>query len=248
MMFFLWGSGRTERFAIDIINFEDLVHFVDPNKPRATDSPLLSAPSKPSLPGHVLILSHGWSPTVGPNYPIIRTLTWLAENAGWQVIVPNFIPSYKMGSLRGRAERVNLVYQEMLCLPEKPVRLVMCGHSQGGCVAALACTDRVVEANNIHGLLMIGSESPLEMDGMNWVPRVPHIKVIHAQNDAVISPNMIKQVAERWHVPLVMLDSKVEIGSPHYNDDDIGHDFLAKDLVEPLTNLFIEFLSECERH
>lgn len=95
-LFFMWRSGRTERFAADVVNFSELVHFVDIRKrasmqlggleftaesvlsqPLSSSSPSSSA--HPHLPGHVLILAHGWSPDVGPNYVLIRTLQIVAE-------------------------------------------------------------------------------------------------------------------------------------------------------------------------
>jgi hypothetical protein len=242
LLYFLWDTGRTERFALDIVNFFDLVEFVDAASPGRPSIP----PMIPRRPGHVLVLAHGWSPIVGPNYPLIRTLEAVAGNAGWEVKTPSFLESYRMGSIRGRAERVVTIYQQLLCLNERPTRTVLAGHSQGGAAVALACKPDVVQACHIVGLLLIGAESPLEMDGMAWTPRVPLTEIIHAADDGVISLNMIRQVAQRWQVPLTVLDSKVPKFAEHYNQDDIAHDFLSKCLIEPLVTHFLSFLQRCE--
>ena len=122
----------------------------------------------------------------------------------------------------------------------------MVGHSQGGAAAALACDERVVAACSIKGLLMVGSESPLEMDGMRWVPPVPLVRLVHADKDAVVSPNMIRQVAQRWNAPLDVLASELQAPSAHYNEDDIAHDFMTKSLIEQLAAIFTSFLKECQ--
>ena len=141
----------------------------------------------------------------------------------------------------------HLVVSQMLSLDRKPERVAMVGHSQGGCAAFLACRDRVVNAWGVKGLLLVGSESPLEMDGMDWIPRVPLVHIVHADKDAVISPNQMRQVAQRWQVPFTLLDSQLPIPSAHFNDDDIAHDFMTKALIQQLAPLLTGFLQDCAR-
>ncbi|MDP2438773.1 MAG: alpha/beta hydrolase [archaeon] len=248
LLFFLWDNGRTERYGLDVVNFVDLVQFVDPDN-RAPVSLPFSSPSSSSsssLSDKVVIFAHGWSPSVGPNYPLIRTLQHVAAAAGWRTIVPSFVGSYRMGSQRSRAERVATVFEELLCLEPRPSIVALVGHSQGGAAVALACVPRVVEACRVRGLLLVGSESPLEMDGMQWAPRVPVSRIVHADKDAVVSSNMMRQVSQRWGVPLLLLDSGLSSYAAHYNDDDIAHDFMTKILIEQLVPIFISFLSDCQ--
>jgi predicted alpha/beta hydrolase family esterase len=73
----------------------------------------------------------------------------------------------------------------MLCLNPKPTTLVLVGHSQGGAASAYACEERIVNSQNIKGLLLIASENPKSFDAMNWVPVVKNIQFIHAHGDQV---------------------------------------------------------------
>lgn len=116
-------------FAIDILNFVDLVHLA-----KVTDNMLqkLLGPPADIDPDKVIILSHGWryieliglgpdqvSEHLGPNYPLIRTLQRVATQKGWKVIVPDFRATYQYGHNRGRSERVRMIYSEILCLDPK---------------------------------------------------------------------------------------------------------------------------------
>lgn len=116
--------------------------------------------ARPIDDNKVVIISHGWSERIGPNYPLIRTLENVGRQKGWKVIIPDFRRSYSYNSSRGRSERVRILYEEIICLDPKPETLVLVGHSQGGAASANACVDRVVAASNIKGLLMMGSENP----------------------------------------------------------------------------------------
>eukprot|EP01094_Clydonella_sp_ATCC50884_P014814 TRINITY_DN25392_c0_g1_i1.p1 TRINITY_DN25392_c0_g1~~TRINITY_DN25392_c0_g1_i1.p1 ORF type:complete len:445 (-),score=107.56 TRINITY_DN25392_c0_g1_i1:76-1410(-) len=214
-------------------------------------------------PAGVLLINHGWSDVVGPDYPLIRTLEHAATNRGWHVIVPDFRESYRYGRGRGRSERVKMIYEELLCCPwvmtgrradashsraassaadsstgsstDSSLSLlpvVLVGHSQGGAASALACTDRIVEACNIQGLMLLGSESPLSLDGMAWTPRVPHLRIVHARGDGVITLQEMSVVAQRWErAQLTVLESAVRPGSVDCYKDDIHHDFVSKDLM-----------------
>lgn len=175
-------DSKFSGFSIDILNFVDLVHpakITNNWELKLLGSPITVDPSK------VIILSHGWSESLGPNYPVIRTLEKVATQRGWKVVVPDFRATYQYGHNRGmkfmdsvlsselgRSERVRMIYSEMLCLDPKvfdqlrfshiqPSTLVLVGHSQGGAASSFACENRVVKAQNIHGLLLVGSENPV---------------------------------------------------------------------------------------
>eukprot|EP00009_Paramoeba_aestuarina_P015538 CAMPEP_0201532824 /NCGR_PEP_ID=MMETSP0161_2-20130828/51416_1 /ASSEMBLY_ACC=CAM_ASM_000251 /TAXON_ID=180227 /ORGANISM="Neoparamoeba aestuarina, Strain SoJaBio B1-5/56/2" /LENGTH=202 /DNA_ID=CAMNT_0047936455 /DNA_START=84 /DNA_END=692 /DNA_ORIENTATION=+ len=170
-----------------------------------------------------------------------------ARQCGWHVIVPDFTPSYRYGSRRGRSERVKIIYQHLLCLETKPDVVVFAGHSQGGAASSLASESNVVQSCNITGLFLMGSESPLSLDGMGWVPVVPHIQILHAKNDKVIPVHDMQRVAERWECEFIEMNSVTQSFAQSWEGDDICHDFLAKDLVLPLLEYFEDFLANCHR-
>ena len=145
--------------------------------------------------------------------------------------MPDFRATYAYGTQRGRSERVKAIYEELLCSARTAERVALVGHSQGGAASAHACVDRVVAAANVKGLLMLGSENPCTMDGMDWRPCVRHLQLVHAVGDAVIGLGDIRRVAARWDAPLVELTSNVKHGSVDCWGDDVHHDFLAKDLM-----------------
>jgi hypothetical protein len=267
--FFLWGSGRVERFAVSLVDWTDLVHLVHPHWLREREELLTRCSSSHEGEGgeregegegegeeerrerrrrreRVVLLAHGWSPIVGAAYPLLRTLQYEAERAGWSAVVPSFLDSYRLGEARSRSERVRVLLEEILCMDPRPKKIVVVGHSQGGAAASLLCTDRVVRSARIVGLLLIGSESPLEMDGMDFVPPVKNIEIIHAKHDVVVSCNYVHQIAQRWGVPLTILPSRSEEYFPLPNEDDIHHDFLSQDLLFPLLDRFRMFLDRCE--
>src|SRR3990167_1094363 len=239
-LFFLYDNGKIESFLIDGINFYQLVHFVKPRIKRNSDEVINVDHKK------VVILSHGWSYELGPDYPLIRTLQTIGMKLGWHVVVPDFRPSYEFGSQRGRAERVKLLFEEILSLAVKPDVIVLVGHSQGGAASSLACVPRVVENWNIKGLLLYGSECPLSFDAMNWIPPVPLGLIVHTKGDKVISIGEMEETAKRWNFKFLALESTVGAGERDCWGDDINHDFTAKDLMCEAVDIFRNFLTEAE--
>jgi len=272
-LFFLYQSGDMESFLITAIHYVALVHFAArPDLPeeakagprssrrRAEETgQLISTTQSSDLvslhgsfsdfgagPEGVVIISHGWSSEVGPNYPLIRMLEMVARKANWKVIVPDFRETYKYGPGRGRSERPKRLLEELLCVDSD--RVVLVGHSQGGAASSLVCTPRVINgavSARVVGLLLLGSESALELDGMDWTPPVKHVRVVHAVGDGVISFPHMKHVAEKWGVPLSALTSNVPAATRDINGDCIHHDFLAKDLISAVAGIYADFLDLC---
>jgi hypothetical protein len=242
-IFFLYETGVIESFLIDGINYYDLVHFVVPRPNRRIDSEHQSTDPK-----KVVVLSHGWSFDLGPDYPLIRTLQSVATQLGWKVVVPDYRPSYDPDAADGRVSRqarVKILYEELLCLNPKPDIIVLVGHSQGGAVSSVACVDRVVENCNIKGLLLYGSECPIALDRMTWVPKVDHGLIVHAKGDKVISIGEMKETARLWNFKFKKLKSAVPGGERDCWGDDINHDFTAKELMYSAVQILEEFLQTC---
>ena len=212
----------------------------------------LAAPiSTPATPEKgVIVLSHGWSPSVGPNYPLINELMRLGISHGWHVVVPNFkaqIHSYTSNQQRSRAERIKVIYEELLCLDSirSTLPIVLVGHSQGA-ASAMACTDRLCSARKICGLLMLGSENPQHLDKMKWVPKATHIKIVHATGDHVIGIEPLRKCAADWNCEFKELTSQdATPGSTDRWGDDMNHDFLAKDLMKAVKVEFSDFIQKC---
>ncbi len=127
----------------------------------------------------------------------------------------------------------------------------------------------MVAAAGIKGLVLLGSESPIEvlrpsfpLDEEESGPQDhPTIHVnkpasidadkmlfIHSSRDRVIHPLQIQQLAELWGCPqrcVTLSDS----ASPDYSAaswaDDIQHDFINKGMLRSVTNLTLEFLDSC---
>jgi len=237
-LYFLYENGESEIFEIDHINYVELVHFAllqDDDNHQAI----------PIDQDHVIILSHGWSENLGPNYPLIRTLEAISLKKGWKTIVPDFRQSYRYGSERGRSERVRIIYEEIICLDPKPSTLVLVGHSQGGAASSHSCTPRVVQSSNIKGLLLLGSENPRALDGMNWKPPVENLQIIHAEGDSIITVGENEELARVWDVPFHCLTSIVGSGKRDSTGDDIHHDFMVKDLLSQMVHLYEIFLDQC---
>lgn len=163
-------------------------------------------------------------------------------------MVPSFLDSYKLGQLRGRSERVKIIYEELLCLPRAPSRIAFVGHSQGGAASSLAITDRIVEAKNVVGLLLIGSESVLDgRDGHAHKPRPKNVlRILHAEDDQVVPFSSVARLGENWCVPVLTALTSVKRGTT-MRGDDVAHDFLAHDLLETAQNSFRFFLRDCLR-
>ncbi len=144
--------------------------------------------------------------------------------------------------------------------------LFLIGHSQGGAAAAqLCCSDKVVSGANIVGLLMLGSESPIEVlpsraqqymamtgEAVEYDPEPPHIvhlekpraiptefiSIIHSENDKVISSLLMKQLAETWGCRYVGLQYPDKSDSIHVDwAADVQHDFLSRDMLRRIIDL-----------
>jgi predicted alpha/beta hydrolase family esterase len=120
-----------------------------------------------------------------------------------------------------------MIYEELLCLQQKPKRVAFVGHSQGGAASSVACTDRVVEALNVTGLMLIGSESSRSgRDGQSSVPKPKKVlRVIHAGallvcarfvfhfvvavEDEVVAFAELERLCEAWSVPMIACQSAV---------------------------------------
>ena len=146
---------------------------------------------------------------------------------------------------------------------EPPFAVVLVGHSQGGAASAQLCaSDRLVRVANIVGLVMLGSESPMEV-----LPRPPfddgdgddservihvarptalpstNILLLHASNDPVISSGSMQHVAERWQVPCRVLVSPARADDPTSAwSADVQHDFIALDLLHGVIQELAAFL------
>jgi hypothetical protein len=121
---------------------------------------------------------------------------------------------------------------------------------------------------NIKGIVMIGSESPVETlstdintlyfgvdeDPIQSPPIMIHttppvaipshnILCIHSKRDRVIHQLMIEQLAERWHCRYVELHSLVQPEHPSVEwADDVQHDFMAKDLLLTVIEMTAQFI------
>lgn len=240
--FYLWDDGTLESWEIRQVDHRRLVHYALERGTAMIPSSRLPAPSRDK----VVILSHGYSPERGPDYALIRALEVAAMRLGWTVVVPNFLDSYKFGSSRGRSERTKLIYEELLCLPHKPRLCVLVGHSQGGAASAVACTDRVVQAMNIQGLLLVGSEGA-GRDGVLKRPIPSIVRILHSVNDGVVAFEELQRLGSHWGVPLLAAESAVARNSKDAWGDDVHHDFLSKDLMSLACEYLREFLRDCER-
>ena len=248
-------SQDSESLKITTIN-SDLIQLAERKSPGDQVRPAMSSTAGAGSSSSwqdkkgVMIISHGWSPQVGPNYPLIHELQQLGKQHDWHVIVPNFktqINSYTTNHQRSRAERVKVIYEELLCMrltDKTPIILV--GHSQGGAASATACTEKLCACLNICGLLMLGSEDPTYLDNMNWVPKcVKNVKIVHATGDGVIGIEPLRNCARRWSCMFVELTSDDKYGSKDKWNDDVNHDFLSKDLMRKVKNEFISFIRNC---
>lgn len=247
-LFFAYASGDAECFSIGGVNFVHLVHL-------ALRSPAVIQENAPAMTRQqpVLVLAHGWSPQVGPRYPLIQRMEAHALRKGWKVIVPDFRPAYAHGEPRARAERVKMLCEELIvllgrdgCHHGSAPSLALVGHSQGGAAVASCCTDKVCRALDIRGVLMLGPEDPTFHDRMNWKPPVRHVEIVHAVDDDTISIQSIRRLAKHWHCPMVELFSPATPkGAVTASGDDVHHDFLANDLMKRALQVFDQFLEKC---
>lgn len=122
-VFFIW-SDKVESFQIRQLDIRKLVHFVlvRPSEDLQKSIGLMDVPWQ-----NVCVISHGYSPERGPQYALIRSLEKCALRMGWKPVVCCFLDSYRFGASRGRSERVKMIYEELLCLPQKPERVAFVG-------------------------------------------------------------------------------------------------------------------------
>jgi predicted esterase len=213
--------------------------------PTCSPLPLAPLPSAGSKSPLVVVLCHGFSEAMGPNYALIQCIFVFLRQRGITVLLPDFRPSYKFGAARGRSERARIIAETIIEHIGSTVdssqrsQLVLIGHSQGGAACAQACANpRVIRAAQICGLVMLGSESPIErvtqehrnplLEDEVSSERVPscgtkepelvfherpqlpshQVLIVHAKSDRVISWKQMEQLAARWSVPFVLLDGK----------------------------------------
>jgi pimeloyl-ACP methyl ester carboxylesterase len=240
--YFIW-SDKVESFAIRNLELRRLVHFVLPRAENLQRS--ISTGAEQS--GNIVLISHGYSPQRGPDYAVIRTLEHVSWQRGWKPIVLCFLETYSYGPLRGRSERVRMILEELLCevQPRKPTRVALVGHSQGGAASSVACTDRVAQAANIAGLMLIGSESPRSVrDGQKWKPSVL-TRIVHAVDDEVVAFAELERLAQFWGTPIIAARGGVR-GTDAY-EDDVSHDFLSQELLQIAVDSYSQFLRDCAR-
>eukprot|EP01038_Epipyxis_sp_PR26KG_P007674 gene7674-10443_t len=278
VLFLLWPE-KVERYSIGSIDYINLLHFAAYSS-ECEESLIEIQHNSKSIEAAIdnsdtIILCHGFSPEQGPNYPLIKLLiVWLLgfQNKRWNVIIPDFRSTYKYGSARGRSERCKVILEEIIALRPQNSNIVLIGHSQGGAAAAQCCSEKVVKGGNIKGLIMIGSESPIEKlpnqfdyednDNNNRNnnnnnndlihldrPRAldpNQIMLIHSDKDRVISHLQIQQLSEFWGgVPYFNLVTNSKAENELYCDwaDDVQHDFMALDLLPNLLHLINNFLT-----
>lgn len=217
-IFFLLNNGSTFFMKHDEIN---ATHLAFP-PPKLFDE----IPRPLALLHNVIIISHGFSPTYGPCYRFIRSLEKhiRENNPAWQIIIPDYRPTYEFETRHGHSERKRMLVEEMLCLNPRPSKLVLIGHSQGGAVSACVCSPRIVQAANIRGLICLCSENPLSYDRQFPRPNIEHISFIHASGDRVVHPETMVQLGEAWGVAKCeVLQSKVTAAVQDCMGDDIAH-------------------------
>ncbi len=243
--YFIWeGLERTEDFDITNVDLVRLVQFVlKRDDALSLSRSLVMVPPATKL----MVLAHGFSPDCGPDYALIHNLAGVGRRLGWRVLVPNFLESYELGRHRGRSERVRAIYEELLCLEERPEYVCLVGHSQGGACSALAATDRIVERLNVRGLMMIGSESPAVMDGATWAPTCRVLDVLHAEADSVVCFPDAEKTCLVFQTPVIKAVTHVRSGMTDAHGDDISHDFLSRDLLRVACQTLTQFLAKCDR-
>ena len=273
--FFLW-TEEVESCLICGVNYLDQLHFeIRPalatnDQSRDTEcSAALAHETPPRL--LLLALCHGFDAETGPSYTFFNALKVMAAKLGpWKLVVPDFRPSYPFGPARGRSERVRILQEELLLAlleaqPQVDARMeravVLVGHSQGGAACAQFCASaRLVKALPVRGLVMLGSESPIERLQPAYAMAEPGeepvatpgpiihatrpqlavdaIRIVHASSDSVISRLQLQSLAESWGVSsscCVILDSPVTADIPESDwAADVQHDFLARDMLKTL--------------
>jgi pimeloyl-ACP methyl ester carboxylesterase len=217
-VFLLWES-KVEHHEIGSLDLLMLLHVG--GKPVCQSLHRLEVNSAAAIKRTVIILCHGFSPEVGPSYPLIIILSHFLTDLGYEVILPDFRGTYAYGVARGRSERVCLVLECLLRARSQfpGFSVVLIGHSQGGAAAAQACRRSVVADGGIRGLVMLGSESareriippellhdveglkcpvdPKYVDIYGCLPpglSPPQILMLHSLRDPVISRLAIEQL------------------------------------------------------
>jgi pimeloyl-ACP methyl ester carboxylesterase len=269
--FFLWAE-KVESCLICGVNYLEQLHFeIRPTLATNNSECSVTSPSRLLL----LALCHGFDAENGPHYAFLKALRVMAAKLGaWKLVVPDFRPSYIYGPARGRSERVRILQEELLLalLEHRDAAMgravVLVGHSQGGAACAQLCASaRLVTALPVRGLVLLGSESPVERLQPTYAmvepgeeplatpgpiihatrPQLPAeaIRILHARSDSVVSRLQLQSLAESWGVSsrCVILDSGVTPDDPESHwAADVQHDFIARDMLRDLFGELVSFL------
>jgi predicted alpha/beta hydrolase family esterase len=247
------------------VNFLEQLHFeIFPATERRDLGGATASDGASSAPPNLrlLVACHGYSPENGPSYAFFSALvSMISKLKGWSIAVPDFRTSYAFGAARGRSERLRLIQEEILvqvaAMGSLPSSVVLVGHSQGGAACAqLCCSDRLVEALKIGGLVMLGSESPMERlpppEGLSELDdgdiiihatrpsrlTPDNIHIIHSRRDQVVGEHVVQSLAAAWGVRCRVLKSDVLPDNTGCEwAADVQHDFIALDL---LFDVFLE--------
>ncbi|CAB9503250.1 expressed unknown protein [Seminavis robusta] len=247
-LFFMYTSGDIESIVIETINLRELVHFVS----LSMTVPTAAVPA--ADPRCLVVISHGFSPDVGPDYPIVRTMVTVAQSRGWRVLIPDYRESYLHSNDRDSRSQILLHHLVHACTKEgvcPPESVVLVGHSQGGACSAVVAAGKPT-ASDIRGLIMFGSENAAKLDGLRQCPPLPprDICVVHALQDGVIPHSEAVSMVQSWRLPascFISLQSHTPVGSKDCWGDDIAHDFLSKSLVKGAVGALEAFLLHYER-
>ncbi len=80
---------------------------------------------------------------------------------------------------------------------------------------------------------------------MDWRPPVAQLHVVHAAGDKLIFPTPLRRLAAEWAAEYTELTSSFPAGATDAFGDDIHHEFLAKDLMQPVVAVLSTFLDAC---
>lgn len=86
-LFLLW-EAVVESYLIDGCDYIDQLHFHEDQRQGAPPA------TAPTAPRAVVVLSHGFSDEVGPNYALVQCLAGFLRANGYRVIVPDYRPRY----------------------------------------------------------------------------------------------------------------------------------------------------------
>ena len=119
-VFLLWET-KVEKHDIGSLDLISLLHVCServsqPPIPRGLPSAVSNAPT-------VVILCHGFSPELGPLYPLLIILRDFLTANGFPVIQPDFTATYELLPLTP-APYIHWIYVLMWCGPQVPLRLI----------------------------------------------------------------------------------------------------------------------------